>query len=94
MAQIAFDTGKIISTYDEAFRLKEYIKNSKTPIRSVIVVSDPFHMCRLRFEARRMDLTPYSSPTTTSPISGSSRRELGYFATEALKMPVSWVRSW
>ena len=61
---------------------------------SVLLVSDPFHMCRLRFEARRMDLTPYSSPTTTSPISGSFRRELGYFAAEALKMPVSWVRSW
>lgn len=63
-------------------------------LHSVLLVSDPFHMCRLRFEARRMDLTPYSSPTRTSPISGSYRRELGYFAAEALKMPVSWVRSW
>ncbi|HEV8122925.1 MAG TPA: YdcF family protein [Gemmatimonadales bacterium] len=63
-------------------------------LHSVLLVSDPFHMCRLRFEARRMDLIPYSSPTRTSPISGSYRRELGYFAAEALKMPVSWVRSW
>ena len=63
-------------------------------LHSVLLVSDPFHMCRLRFEARRMDLTPYSSPTTTSPISASFRQELGYFAAEALKMPVSWVRSW
>lgn len=63
-------------------------------LHTVILVSDPFHMCRLRFEARRMDLTPYSSPTATSPISRSFRQELGYFAAEALKMPVSWVRSW
>lgn len=63
-------------------------------MESVLLVSDPFHMCRLRFEARRMDLTPYSSPTRTSPISESPRREFGYFAAEALKMPVAWVRSW
>jgi len=63
-------------------------------LHSVLLVSDPFHMCRLRFEARRMDLAPYSSPTTTSPISRSFRQELGFFAAEALKMPVSWVRSW
>ena len=63
-------------------------------LHTVLLVSDPFHMCRLRFEARRMDLIPYSSPTRTSPISDSYRGELGYFATEALKMPVSWVRSW
>jgi uncharacterized SAM-binding protein YcdF (DUF218 family) len=63
-------------------------------LRSVLLVSDPFHMCRLRFEAKRMELTAYTSPTRTSPISGSRRRELGYLAAEALKMPVAWVRSW
>jgi uncharacterized SAM-binding protein YcdF (DUF218 family) len=61
---------------------------------TVLLVSDPFHMSRIRLEARRVDLTPYASPTRTSPISGSFRRELGYFAAEALKMPVAWVRSW
>lgn len=63
-------------------------------LHSVLLVSDPFHMCRLRFEARRMNLTPYTSPTPTSPISRSRTRELGFMATEALKMPVAWVRSW
>jgi uncharacterized SAM-binding protein YcdF (DUF218 family) len=63
-------------------------------LQSVLLVSDPFHMCRLRFEALRMNLTPYVSPTHTSPISKSRSRELGFMATEALKMPVAWVRSW
>jgi uncharacterized SAM-binding protein YcdF (DUF218 family) len=66
----------------------------KRDLRSVLLVSDPFHMCRLRFEARRMNLTPYTSPTTTSPISRNRTRELGFMATEALKMPVAWIRSW
>jgi uncharacterized SAM-binding protein YcdF (DUF218 family) len=61
---------------------------------TVLLVSDPFHMCRLRLEARRMHLIPFSSPTKTSPISDSFRRELGYFAAEALKIPVAWIRSW
>jgi uncharacterized SAM-binding protein YcdF (DUF218 family) len=63
-------------------------------MQTVLLVSDPFHMCRLRFEARRMDLTPYTSPTHTSPISRNRTRELGFMATEALKMPVAWIRSW
>lgn len=63
-------------------------------LHSVLLVSDPFHMCRLRFEARRMDLTSFVSPTRTSPISRTRTRELGFMATEALKMPVAWIRSW
>ena len=63
-------------------------------LNSVLLVSDPFHMCRLRIEARRMRLTPFTSPTHTSPISRSRTRELGFMATEALKMPVAWIRSW
>ena len=63
-------------------------------LHSVLLVSDPFHMCRLRFEARRMDLIPFVSPTRTSPISRNRTRELGFMATEALKMPVAWIRSW
>src|SRR4051812_46920488 len=36
---------------------------------SVILVSDPFHMLRLSIIARRYGMTPYTSPTRTSPIS-------------------------
>ncbi|HXE56489.1 MAG TPA: YdcF family protein [Gemmatimonadales bacterium] len=63
-------------------------------LRRVLLVSDPFHMCRLRLEARRVELEAHTSPTRTSPISENPRRELAYLAAEALKVPVAWVRSW
>ncbi len=63
-------------------------------LETILLVSDPFHMGRLRLEARRLGLEAFSSPTRTSPISANVRRELGYFAREALKIPVAWVRSW
>ena len=58
----------------------------------VLLVSDPFHMARLRLEARRARLVAFTSPTRTSPITAGSRAELGYFAWEALKLPVAALR--
>ncbi len=54
----------------------------------VILVSDPFHMLRLRLEAGRAGLRAWTSPTTTSPISASRREEALFLAAEALKIPV------
>jgi uncharacterized SAM-binding protein YcdF (DUF218 family) len=62
-------------------------------LERVILVSDPFHMFRLRLEARRTDLEAYTSPTESSPISDNPVIELRYLAAEALKIPVSWVRA-
>jgi uncharacterized SAM-binding protein YcdF (DUF218 family) len=59
----------------------------------VLLVSDPFHMLRLRLEARRNDLEAYTSPTDSSPISDNPVVELRYLAAEALKIPVAWLRS-
>jgi uncharacterized SAM-binding protein YcdF (DUF218 family) len=59
----------------------------------VILVSDPFHMARLRLEARRLGLTAYTSPTATSPISVRFRTELTYLLAEAAKVPVVALRS-
>jgi uncharacterized SAM-binding protein YcdF (DUF218 family) len=70
---IAFDDSKVTSTYMEAERLREWLAHSPHPIRSVIVVSDPFHMRRARWTYRKLfgnqiqiqmapvplDLTPY-----------------------------------
>jgi uncharacterized SAM-binding protein YcdF (DUF218 family) len=60
---------------------------------TAVLVSDPFHMLRLRLEARRTGLKVYTSPTETSPISDNPGLELEYLAAEAVKVPVAWVRS-
>ncbi|HQR18515.1 MAG TPA: YdcF family protein [Gemmatimonadales bacterium] len=61
-------------------------------ITEVVVVSDPFHMLRVRLEARRQGLTAYTSPTRTSPISAHFTRELSYLMAEALKVLISGGR--
>jgi uncharacterized SAM-binding protein YcdF (DUF218 family) len=62
-------------------------------LRRVILVSDPFHMFRLRLEARRTGLEAYTSPTESSPISDNPVLELRYLAAEAFKIPIAWVRA-
>ncbi|MEZ4413197.1 MAG: YdcF family protein [Gemmatimonadales bacterium] len=63
-------------------------------ITEVVVVSDPFHMLRVRLEARRQGLTAYTSPTRTSPISARLGRELPYLVAEAAKVLVAGSRGW
>ena len=63
-------------------------------LRRVLLVSDPFHMFRLRLEARRTALDAYTSPTESSPISDNPVLELRYLFAEGFKIPVAWVRSW
>jgi uncharacterized SAM-binding protein YcdF (DUF218 family) len=62
-------------------------------LQSVILVSDPFHMLRLRLEARRTGLEAYTSPTESSPISDNPVLELRYLAAEGFKIPVAWTRA-
>jgi uncharacterized SAM-binding protein YcdF (DUF218 family) len=62
-------------------------------LHSVILVSDPFHMFRLRLEARRTNLEAYTSPTESSPISDNPVLELRYLAAEGFKIPVTWLRA-
>ena len=63
-------------------------------ITEVVVVSDPFHMLRVRLAARRQGLTAYTSPTRTSPISAHLARELPYLMAEAAKVLVTGGRGW
>ena len=62
-------------------------------LRRVLLVSDPFHMLRLRMEARRTNLEAYTSPTEDSPISDNPVLELQYLFAEGFKIPVSWFRA-
>ncbi len=63
-------------------------------ITRVLLVSDPFHMFRLRLEARRTSLEAFTSPTESSPISENPVVELRYLLAEGFKVPVAWLRSW
>jgi uncharacterized SAM-binding protein YcdF (DUF218 family) len=60
-------------------------------LNRVLLVSDPFHMYRLRLEARRTALEAYTSPTESSPISDNPVLELRYLFAEGLKVPIALV---
>lgn len=59
---------------------------------TLLLVSDPFHLARLKVEAHRIGLVAFVSPTRTSPISNNPRLELEYLLAEAVKLPVAAVR--
>ena len=56
----------------------------------VLLVRDGFQMARLRVEARRHGLRAWTTPATSSPISGP--REWSYFLAEGIKFPVAYLR--
>lgn len=60
---------------------------------TVLLVSDGFHLARLRIEARRWPIKAYTSPAPQSPISPGGRGELTYLAREAAKIPAVWARA-
>jgi len=60
-------------------------------LQSALLVSDPFHMLRLRILARRFGFTPYTSPTRTSPISPNREERWKYIFSESLKAPMAFL---
>ena len=59
-------------------------------LQTALLVSDPFHMLRLRILARRFGFTPYTSPTQTSPISPNREERWKYIFSESLKVPLAF----
>lgn len=59
--------------------------------RRVLLVSDGFHLLRLRVLAARLALEPYTSPAPDSPITANRRRYLAYVAAEGIKVPLTWL---
>jgi uncharacterized SAM-binding protein YcdF (DUF218 family) len=55
---------------------------SQRSIRDVLMVSDPFHMFRVKRMADDLGLEPLGSPTQTSPIREASPLEYRYMARE------------
>jgi uncharacterized SAM-binding protein YcdF (DUF218 family) len=59
--------------------------------RSVVLVSDPFHMFRVWILARRHGLDAVTSPTRTSPIWANVPVNAGYIFSESLKAPIAFL---
>jgi len=59
--------------------------------RRVLLVSDAFHMLRLRIIAARLGLAPLTSPAPGSPIRASLRRNTSYIFAEGVKVPLTWL---
>jgi uncharacterized SAM-binding protein YcdF (DUF218 family) len=70
-AAVAIDDSEVKSTYAEVVRLKEYIAQSQTPIRSVIVVSDPPHMRRARWTYKNVLDDKFSIQMAPVPFDAS-----------------------
>ena len=59
-------------------------------LQTALLVSDPFHMLRLRILAKRFGFTPYTSPTQTSPISPNREERWKYIFSESIKAPLAF----
>ena len=59
-------------------------------LQTALLVSDPFHMLRLRILARRFGFTPYTSPTRTSPIDPNREQRWKYIFSESVKAPLAF----
>ena len=78
---------------DDTFRSLEQVTRwfQGRESRRVLLVSDGFHMLRLQIIARRLGLTPYTSPAPGSPIQASVRRNTSYLFAEGFKVPITWL---
>jgi uncharacterized SAM-binding protein YcdF (DUF218 family) len=60
-------------------------------LHTAILVSDPFHMLRLRILSSQYGVDAYTSPTKTSPISANKGQAFGYVLSESIKVPAMIV---
>lgn len=58
-------------------------------LEQAVLVSDPFHMLRLKLVAMQMGIDGYTSPTRTSPISRSPGAERRYLLRESVGLPLA-----
>jgi uncharacterized SAM-binding protein YcdF (DUF218 family) len=62
-------------------------------LNSAVLVSDPFHMLRLRLLAARLGIKAFSSPTRTSPITLDSPTEWRQVVRESFIIPFALLRA-
>ena len=82
----AIETGR---TSEES--LRAYAQGAPPARRSIILVSDGFHMLRLSILARRLGLASRGSPAPTSPIRARRRLEIQYLLAESVKAPIAFL---
>jgi len=57
-------------------------------IQRAVLVSDPFHMLRLKLLSKRVGIEGYTSPTPSSPISRSRAQERRFLLRESVILPL------
>ena len=77
------------STYSSLEGVARWFGNRAS--RRVLLVSDGFHMLRLKIVAARLGLAAFTSPAPGSPIRANARLNTGYILAEAFKVPITWV---
>jgi vancomycin permeability regulator SanA len=77
------------STYSSLVGVARWFSGKQS--KRVLLVSDGFHMLRLKIIAARLGLVPFTSPAPNSPIRSNPRRNAGYLLVEGLKVPVTWL---
>ena len=79
------------STHESMDDVAEWARGEE--MDTILLVSDPVHLARLKVEAHRIGLAAFVSPTRTSPISNNPTLELEYLLAEAVKLPAAAARS-
>jgi uncharacterized SAM-binding protein YcdF (DUF218 family) len=62
-------------------------------LKTAVLVSDPFHMLRLKLLAMRVGITGYTSPTRTSPISRNRKEERKHLIRESFSLPFALLQA-
>lgn len=60
---------------------------------TAVLVSDPFHMLRLKLLARQVGFRGYTSPTRTSPISRNQAEERRHLIRESFSLPFTLLQA-
>ena len=62
-------------------------------LKTAVLVSDPFHMLRLKLLAKRVGFQGYTSPTRTSPISRNQAEERKHLIRESFSLPFALLQA-
>lgn len=77
------------TTYTSLAGVAQWFRGKRS--RRVLLVSDAFHMLRLRVLAGRLRLVPFTSAAPGSPIRSNVSLHTGYLLAEGFKVPLAWV---